>query len=114
MPFGAIENEIVIDGVGMLLLVNYHSRLAKSKQNETYFMMVVDAAAAEMDFIAKAENLSKDVAAPIARKANLLMSSCICFFELMKENELIWNMDDTASNHIVETLLSISKNCRPL
>ena len=95
----------------MLLLINYHRRLAKSKQTETYFAMIVNAASQEMDFIVKAENLSNDVAGPLARKACLLLSSCLCFFELMKENELLWNMEDSISKSIVNSLLTISKNC---
>ena len=48
MAFGAIDTEVTIDGMGMLLLMNYYRRLPKSKQNDTNFSMVVDATAAEM------------------------------------------------------------------
>lgn len=112
MAFGAIDNEILIDNVGMLLLINYHKRLARSKMNESLLLLIIHSCTAEMELMSRIENPTKEITEPMAKRGSLLLSSCICYFEVLRENELLWNIEDNTSNSIVESLLNICKYCK--
>lgn len=91
--------------------MNYNKRLARSKLNETHFMLMINACTNEMEAVSKSENPTKEIAEAMAKRASLLLSSCICYFELLRDNELLWNIEDDFANKLVEALLNICKYC---
>lgn len=112
MAFGAVENEVIVDGVGMTLLVNYNRRLAKSKMDENLYIDIIKMTSVEIKNVAKAENFTKESAMQLARKAQVLLCATITMHETLKENELLWNIDDSLGDQITDSLMGVVQDCK--
>ena len=97
--------------VGMSLLVNYNRRLPKSKLNEDLYLEIIRCTALELKNITKAETLGKDAQQAMLRKALLLLCSTVAIHETLKENELLWNSEESTLVHITDSLLAIIRDC---
>ena len=95
-----------------MLLVNYNRRLPKSRLTDAFFLEVVRQTQAEMHVIATSESLAKDQSSTTGRKAQLLLGATITVFEMMKDQDMIWSIEDDSTSKTCESLLSIVKDCR--
>ena len=103
---------MLIGTVGMSLLVNYNRRLPKSKLNEELYLDIIRTTSLELKNTIKADNLSKENLQVMLRKAHLLLCAAITIHETMKENELLWNSEESTLIQITDSLLSIIKDCK--
>lgn len=103
---------MLIGTVGMSLLVNYNRRLPKSKLNEDLYLDIIRTTSLELKNTIKADSLSKENLQVMLRKAHLLLCATITIHETMKENELLWNSEESTLIQITNSLLSIIKDCK--
>lgn len=111
VAFGSLEYEYLIGNVGLMLVINYNRRLPKSRLTDSFFLEVVRQTRIEMNIVATADTLAKDQNSTTGRKAQLLLSATITVFELMKDSDLIWSIEDDSTSQTCESMLNIVKDC---
>jgi hypothetical protein len=111
VAFGAVEGEVIVDGVGMLLLMNYNKRLAKSRLNEVFFLHILQATDAQIKASLEPEAFAKEQILGQVRKVSLLISTSICMFEVLRENYLLSGLEEDISQSLSDALLNICKEC---
>ena len=109
VAFGAIEGEVLVDNVGMLLLMNYNKKLAPSKLNDVMFIEIIRCTQEEMLTVTKGDATTNEIAAIQYKRATLLLSSCICMFEIL--SPVLSGFEDEVNQKIADSLLHICKEC---
>lgn len=108
--FGLIEDEVVVDDVGLTLLVNFHKNLARSKIKQGLQSSIILSTLAEFKSL-PAQITDQNTLKKYISRLQLHLSACICSYEILSKNEISWMIEAKDAQFFTESTGTIITEC---